>query len=168
MNRNALRMIGPAVLACVASLAGCSDRAEVARSQVVQWAETLDARTTSDGVYVRHDAETVPESDPWGHPIRVGYSRGGMSETLTVRSDGPDGTPFTADDIIETRMKANLAGIGTGVRQRAGELAEDAGRGFFKGAVNGLKDGFRTDRDPPLMDPEHSPDPSAEAGPDEL
>src|SRR5262245_4749268 len=52
-------------------------RKQAALSLCTQWADRLDGQTTEAGVYVRWDGETLPDADPWGHSLRVAYSRGG-------------------------------------------------------------------------------------------
>jgi hypothetical protein len=140
-----------AVLASLAavllvSLVGCrgdQEARERARTQVKRWAERLDAQTTETGVYIRHQGEQLPEQDPWGTPLRVMYSQGGMAETLTVCSAGPDREFDTDDDISMTRMTMNLKGVGEGVRQNVEEVSEKAAAGAGRGAVRGIREGIR-------------------------
>src|SRR4051794_4284075 len=113
------------VISAVLLVAGCSDgkSIELARSQVNTLADRLDSQVTAVGVYV-HPGEgsefDFKESlDPWGHPIKASYSRGGLQETLVVRSAGPDGLFANGDDILAERSKTNLAGVGSGLKENA-------------------------------------------------
>ncbi len=63
-----------------------NDRVAAATAQVKRWAEKLDSETAATGVYCRHDGNQLPESDPWGTPLRVGYSQGGLAEVVMVSS----------------------------------------------------------------------------------
>jgi hypothetical protein len=125
------------------ALIGCAkdDRPERARAQVKQWAEKLDARTTDSGSFLRHQGPTEP--DPWGKDLLVSYSHGGMQETLSVRSAGPDGVEFTEDDLVEVRSKMTLQGIGTGIKRNVEEVAEKGGKGLARGVVQGLREGLK-------------------------
>ena len=122
---------------------GCTDRVETARTQVTRWADRLDRETTETGVYIRHQGEQLPERDPWGVPLKVAYSQGGVAEIVVVSSAGPDGEFDTQDDVIEQRMSANLKGVGEGIKKNAPEVAEKAAAGAAKGMVKGLKEGVK-------------------------
>lgn len=113
------------------------DRADV---QVRRLADELDRRTTDAGVYIRPEERDVQEEDPWGKPIEVTYSQGGIAEVLVVRSAGPDRTFDTEDDIRERRIAANLKGIGTGIRDNAERTAANVAKGVVKGTVQGVKE----------------------------
>jgi len=108
-------------------------------SQCQRWAEKLDAQTTDTGVYERWPTEELPEVDPWGHKLRVLYSQGGVAETVTVRSAGPDGEWHTADDIATMRFSANLKGIGNGIKKNAEETTANAARGLVKGVAEQVR-----------------------------
>lgn len=113
-----------------------------ARDQVARWAEKLDAQTTKTGVYIRHQGENLPEKDPWVKALQVQYKQGGIAETVTVRSAGPDGTLLTSDDIFDQRMAANFKGLGEGVKKNVSEIARETMKGAVKGTVEGIKDVF--------------------------
>ena len=120
---------------------GCSDHAaERAEAQVQRLANDLDGRTTETGVYVRVQEADIKETDPWGTPIRVGYSQGGIAEMVEVRSAGPDRELNTHDDIVTDRMAANLKGVGEGIKNNAEETASRAAKGVVKGAIQGVKE----------------------------
>lgn len=114
-----------------------------ARRLVATWADKLDGQTTDTGVYVRWPNGTLPEDDPWGRPLRVEYSQGGVAEQLTVRSAGPDGVERTVDDVAATRHAVNLKGIGEGVKNNAEETSKNAAKGVVKGIVEGAKDALK-------------------------
>jgi hypothetical protein len=117
-----------------------AERLEAAKSLCNQWADKLDQQTTDAGVYVRWDDETLPENDPWGRPLRVAYSQGGVAEMVQVRSLGPDGESHTADDVVATRSAMNFKGIGTGIKAGAEETTRNAAKGAVAGFVDGIKD----------------------------
>lgn len=143
----------PVVLIALAGIAGLGfllrereqRRIEEARKQEVrslceQWADQLDRQTTDTGVYVRWEGETLPDSDPWGRPLRVAYSQGGLAEAVEVRSFGPDGQTHTVDDIVVNRMAMNFKGVGTGIKQGAEETARNAAKGAVRGLIDGTKE----------------------------
>lgn len=145
----------PAVVACLALVSGTGyavreyerarleeQRVATAKSLCNLWADKLDGRTTAAGVYVQWESETLPDDDPWGRPLRVAYSRGGIAETVEVRSLGPDGVSHTVDDIVAARTAVNFKGIGTGIKEGAEETARNAARGAVKGLAEGVKDRF--------------------------
>lgn len=119
------------------------ERVEAATAQVKRWADQLDSETTSTGVYVRHKGDRLPESDPWGTPLRVGYSQGGLAETVVVTSAGADKVFDTTDDIERTGIAMNFKGVGEGIRKNAGEVAERSARGAMHGAIVGVKEGLK-------------------------
>ena len=115
-------------------------RLATAKSLCNLWADKLDQQTTAAGVYVRWESETLPDNDPWGRPLQVAYSQGGIAEMVEVRSLGPDGLSHTADDIVAARSAVNFKGIGTGIKDGAEETARNAARGAVKGLAEGIKD----------------------------
>jgi hypothetical protein len=117
-----------------------NQRTAAAQAQVTRWADELHAQTTDSGIYIRHPADQLPENDPWGRPLSVTYAQGGFAETLTVRSAGPDGVPFTQDDILAHRSVVNLKGIGKGARDHVEEFAQNGARGLTKGVAEGIKE----------------------------
>lgn len=101
---------------------GAAQRAvEQAEAQVKQIAADLDARTTETGVYVRVKEGEIKENDPWGTPVQVSYSQGGVAEMVSVRSAGPDRQFHTDDDLVAGGMAANLKGIGEGIKKNTEE-----------------------------------------------
>lgn len=143
--RGFLPLVGTAVL-LVATGCGKSakDKAvEDAQAQVRRMAADLDKRTTETGAYIRAKDGEIQETDPWGTPIEVDYSQGGVAETLTVRSAGPDRKFHTDDDLVAQGMSANMKGIGEGVKKNAEETASNAAKGAVKGTVDGVKDSIK-------------------------
>ncbi len=124
---------------------GCGDDAarraaiEQAQRQVARIVEDLDERTTESGVYIRVQEGEIKEQDPWGTPINVSYSQGGVAEVVRVRSAGPDRAFQTDDDIAVQGMAANFKGIGEGIKKNAEETAANASKGVVKGAIAGVK-----------------------------
>jgi hypothetical protein len=111
-----------------------------ARQLVAKWADKLDRQTTDAGVYIRWPNATLPEDDPWGRPLVVEYSQGGVAEHVSVRSFGRDGVDRTFDDVVATRHAVNLKGIGEGVKKNAAETTKNAAKGAVKGIVEGAKE----------------------------
>ncbi|MEX1231011.1 MAG: hypothetical protein WEB58_12275 [Planctomycetaceae bacterium] len=132
-------------LVAATSLPGCTDQASIdkATSQVRRLTEELDKQTTATGVYVRAKEGDAAENDPWGTPLNISYSQGGVSETITVRSAGPDKLLHTDDDILQQGMAMNFKGIGEGIKQNAGETAKNLAKGAVKGAVEGVKESIK-------------------------
>ncbi|HBO45438.1 MAG TPA: hypothetical protein DD670_16205 [Planctomycetaceae bacterium] len=163
------RRLLPVVFFALLFLAGCgdgrleADRAK-AESQVNRCADTLDGQTTEAGVYIRPEKPELPEKDPWGASLVVHYSQGGTTETLVVRSFGPDEISHTEDDITTQRVAVNLKGIGQGIKENADETAEETTKGAVRGAIEGAKEGIRNalkkDNDHKET-PNPSPEPSA-------
>jgi hypothetical protein len=73
----------------------------------------------------------------------VDYSQGGVAETVTVRSAGPDGKYYTKDDAVASGMTANFKGIGSGIRKNATETSSDIAKGLVKGTVEGVKESIK-------------------------
>jgi hypothetical protein len=121
---------------------------EQARAQCRQWADKLDQQTTETGVYVRWPGNVLPEKDPWGRDLLVDYAAGGVAETLTVRSLGPDGKSHTDDDLIEQRHSVNFKGVGLGIKKNAEETARNVGKGLVKGVVEGGREAVRGEKKP--------------------
>lgn len=131
------------------ALGGCNDgqarRAaiEKAAAQVRRLADELDAQTTETGVYIRVEDGEIQEKDPWGTPIDVTYAQGGMAETVTVRSAGPDTEFHTEDDLVAQGTATNFKGVGEGIKKNAEETAANAAKGLVKGTVEGVKDSIK-------------------------
>lgn len=141
----------PAYAAILLMLAaGCGEqgepprvRIEKAQAQVRRIAEDLDKRTTETGVYIRVKEADIKEIDPWGTSIKVTYAQGGVAETVTVRSAGPDREFQTNDDITAGGMSANLKGIGEGIKKNAEQAAANVAKGAVKGTVAGVKESIK-------------------------
>lgn len=135
-----LALVGAAFVA-----AGCGDdrSRERANAQVQRLADDLDAKTTETGVYIRVKQGEIKETDPWGTPIKVNYSQGGVAETIEVRSAGADREFHTSDDLVAQRMVANLKGIGEGIKKNAEATAASAAKGLVKGTVEGVKESIK-------------------------
>lgn len=129
------------------SLSGCGDnqqlKIEQAQSRVSGLAEELDQNTTDTGVYVRIDEDEIKDIDPWGTRIKIAYAQGGVAETVTVRSAGPDREFHTPDDIQSVKFSANLKGIGTGIAKHAEQTANSTAKGVVKGIVSGVKESVK-------------------------
>ncbi len=125
---------------------GCSGESrnlERARSQVGRLADHFDRQTSAAGVYIRPANNQAGENDPWGTPIIVEYSQGGMAEIVTVTSAGPDRELHSKDDISTFRQSTNFKGVGEGIKQNAGEVAGEMAKGAVKGTVEGVKESVK-------------------------
>lgn len=91
-------------------------------------ADELAKETDSDGRFVRRPEGPLSENDVWGHPFRLAYQPGRLSDGLEVRSAGPDGEWQTRDDIIATRS-SNI---------HSKTLVREAGSGLFNTAKERL------------------------------
>jgi len=114
-----------------------------ARAQVGRIATDLDQRTAETGVYQKVDPDQIQETDPWGRPLKIDYSQGGIAETVTVRSAGPDGEFHSDDDLVASGVSANFKGIGNGVKKNAQETSSNIAKGLVKGAVDGMKESIK-------------------------
>jgi hypothetical protein len=144
MNMIPMRWIASTV--ALATLAGCSQldsRPEKAQAQLRRVADDLDAQTTDTGRYIRAKAGPIAETDPWGTKLKVAYAADGTAEELSVQSAGPDHEFGTDDDLFEQRVSVNLAGVGEGIKQNIGEVAEEAASGAVRGAIRGVSEGFK-------------------------
>lgn len=129
---------------------GCDNGAEVRRvqtekaaDQVQRITEQLDRATNEAGIYDRAAGEKVQENDPWGTQIRVTYSQGGVAETVTVRSAGPDRQFHTSDDLLAQGAAVNFKGIGEGIKNNAEATAANASKGAVKGTIDGVKESLK-------------------------
>lgn len=111
-----------------------------ARALCNQWADRLDKQTTDAGIYFRWDGDTLPDNDPWGNPLRVSYSQGGVSEMVEVHSLGSDGRTHTDDDIAITRVAMNFKGLGTGLNRGIEDTSAKASKGLVSGTIAGIKE----------------------------
>jgi len=120
-----------------------NQRTVAAHAQVARWAEQLHGQTTDAGIYIRQPGNQLAENDPWGTPLSVAYAQGGLAETVTVRSAGPDRTFYTEDDIVAQRSVVNFKGIATGAKENVEDFAHKSARGLTKGAAEGIKEAIR-------------------------
>ena len=134
------------ILLTLLPLAGCGpSAADHATSQVNVLAEKLSQDVADDGWFKPGKAV---EADPWGNPLEVKYTRHNARETLRVRSNGPDGLPFTRDDITSRPHSLTNDAAQVDVTQRRQKTAEGytdaltrgAGRGIVEGVAQGWKD----------------------------
>lgn len=71
------------------------------------------AQPDSSGGFKHYEGLT--EADPWGNNLKVDYKQDGISETITVRSAGPDSNFDTQDDLVRTRTTSNFWGFHRGL-----------------------------------------------------
>lgn len=98
------------MLVVILLFSGCSDpKVDQAYSQVNAIHARLDNEfDEKTGFFIKQE---VKELDPWGRKIIVEYNTRNNYQTLTVRSAGIDGLPYTYDDII---VKSKRWKVGTG------------------------------------------------------
>ncbi|MEZ6090041.1 MAG: hypothetical protein R3C05_18845 [Pirellulaceae bacterium] len=134
-------------LVCVLAVftSGCGNATlhreiEQAQAQVRRIVAELDQRTTETGVYVRIKDDDIVEIDPWSTRIEITYSQGGIAETVSVRSAGPDRLFHSDDDVVAQASTTNLKGVGEGIKKNSEEVAKNVGKGLVKGVVSGVKE----------------------------
>jgi hypothetical protein len=76
--------------------AGRAETSETATRLADEIAKEVD----TDGRFIRKPEGALAEADAWGRPLRLMYKSGTISETLEVRSAGPDGEFETRDDVV--------------------------------------------------------------------
>lgn len=113
-------------------------------SKVNVCAEKLSYLVGEDGWFKRTDPD---EKDAWGNQLTVRYKIQGGQETLIVVSNGPDGLPYTKDDIqsnswtidnnkvLEAMKKARHENRKVGVEDISSSLT----KGLVKGVLQGWK-----------------------------
>lgn len=112
------------------------ERLANARSLCSHWADKLDQADdwkelwSSSGEQLR---------DPWGHSLFVVHSTGTVTETIAVRSPGPDGVQNNDDDIAEQRTSVSASAAAGAVADKMKEKAAESGqsmkekvKGWFK------------------------------------
>lgn len=115
-------------------------RQETAEDQAYAWCSKLEAERDETGRWKRPSAEVLPESDPWGNPLRVRYEATKYSEKMTVSSDGPDGKQWTRDDITWSVANTNWIDMAREGAVAVEEVAGAASRGVVGGAIEGVTD----------------------------
>ena len=136
-------IVAVVVLTAIFYFVGVSNRNarefEKARAQVETCVENLDAQTNDTGTYIRVPNGDLEEIDPWGTPLKVLYSQGGVMEVIKVSSAGKDKSFGTNDDLVAHRQSTNLKGLGNGIKGGAEETSESIAAGLVKGVKRGLK-----------------------------
>ena len=142
MHKRLAALFASLMIGSLVTLIGCdmgrSQKAGIdqTRAQVQRMAAELDQQTTATGTYVRVDG--TEDSDAWATPLSVAYARGGLAETVTVRSAGPDRQFHTDDDIVASGATVNLAGVGEGIQQNVEETSAKVAKGAVRGVVQGV------------------------------
>ncbi len=108
-------------------------------SQVNVLADRLKRQVDDNGRFMRADTSEV---DVWGKPIRVTYEEGSFVESLHVASNGPDGLPFTKDDIGIT-WKLNTKQAREEKRENRERGIEGSSAALTKGLVKGVFEGMK-------------------------
>lgn len=67
-----------------------------------------NAKSTTDHVEGR-------ELDPWGNKIRIDYKQEWTTETIFVRSAGPDGSYETSDDLTKSHERTKVSSVASGI-----------------------------------------------------
>lgn len=86
---------------------------KVADALVQKWADTAQQKASESGGF--EQVEGLTDLDPWGNPVTVEYTQHWFNEVCTVRSNGPDGQPRTADDLLRVRKASNPLGLWSGM-----------------------------------------------------
>lgn len=129
------RLFSLILVAMVVSFSGCASgpsKEEQALSQVnvIVRKEFNDKNFPTDG--------TTGEKDAWGHDLTWDLEKHWNSYSLKVRSNGPDGLPYTKDDITAT----------SSVKVTDEESASERFvRGLARGTLKGIKQGLFGQKD---------------------
>lgn len=133
------------ILVCLL-MGGCSDaERQKARSKIEVVAEKLAGQTNENGLI---PFKGIEENDPWGNEIRVRYTEnvnrsGRWEQTVEVRSSGPDGLPFTRDDMVAKRTLVLIGPPKASMAERIEKNSEAISRGFIRGIFKGTGEGIR-------------------------
>jgi hypothetical protein len=120
--------------------AEAESKLKLTKATVLKTAEEYDAQRTGMGAFKRPGDGykfTLTDTDSYGKPLLILYSRGAVVDSFKVRSAGPDQTYYTEDDIIEEKWSANGAGAVEGMRNSAGDLLQGARDKIFGGKKDG-------------------------------
>jgi hypothetical protein len=132
-------MIG-LVLAATSCGESLESKRNRATSQVNVLAEKLSEKVNADGMFDR--VGEVEDVDPWDNRLVVKYDRKGPRETLTVRSNGPDGLPLTRDDIA-ARFHLDSDQAREARSKETQKSVEGVSRAFSKGLTRGVFDAVK-------------------------
>jgi len=123
--RSLLVAIGIAALTFV----GCGpSNTDKARSQV-----EVISRLPFNDTNFKPDG-TTGQDDPWGHEITWEIEKGIWNYIVLTRSSGPDGLPYTGDDVV---AKSYIA-----IDRKEG-VSESIARGLTRGATKGIREGLK-------------------------
>jgi hypothetical protein len=123
------------------SVAGCGpSKRAVTQSRV----ETL-AREWGETKVRFLERGRTSERDAWDNAISWERTTGVGSCLLVVRSNGPDGLPYTRDDVVARHCHPIPGELTRNLR--AG--SEAMGHGGARGVVKGVKEGLKTKKDKP-------------------
>jgi hypothetical protein len=78
--------------------------------------------------------------DPWGNKLICDFMKGEKKNVLELRSAGPDGLPYTDDDIV---VKKEYVKDQTTLSKRVEAGVESFMRGLTRGSVGGAREGMR-------------------------
>jgi hypothetical protein len=147
-----------AALAVVVFCSGCGESTASKKNRTLSQIEVLADQQSreigEDGWFKRKQVEDV---DAWGNKVELKFKRSSGVETVVVWSNGPDGLPFTRDDISShsyscynsevlaeiARIRAENAKVRSKDRQ---ESVENYGFHLTKGLTKGVREGWQ-DRD---------------------
>ena len=113
------------------------DQMDQAKSQLEVLIRKVD-KANHEGQSISTE-ELEPTMDPWGHPVICEFNK--SQSTLELRSAGPDGLPYTKDDIVVTRTYKKA------FHKLMEENAESLMRGLTRGSVGGAREGLREGKD---------------------
>mgnify|MGYP001603291918 CR=1 FL=1 len=83
----------------------------------------------------------VEENDPWGNAYQSKIEKGSMNYVLEIRSSGPDGLPFTRDDLVAQSF-SNHSDFSKVLGKDAENIAEGTMKGIGRGITEGIREGM--------------------------
>ena len=130
-------IISVVVLLALVSLAGWGLWQKYQRTKTIATLKSVASRIED---IVKDDTTPDPvggelgETDAWGNPLSLRFSRDLLGASLTVRSAGGDARLETSDDILEIRFVSALTAreIGKALKEKGMEKLAEKWKGFLK------------------------------------
>ena len=123
----------PFAVLAVAAVAGCGPSARELQER------TLSILNVEADRWDGGEEFATVAKDAYGRPLAASVRKGVLSDTLEVRSSGPDRLPKNSDDIVVTRSRRHGR---TSLTEEAAKAAEGLASGTASGAIKGLKKGL--------------------------
>lgn len=98
--------------------------------------ELGEKKSKSGGGFAHHQGLTP--ADPWGNRLKVTYDQVWATETLTVRSAGPDQRFDNDDDLVRVKETSNFGGILSGIPTGYAFVGGWLGLGLLACAFSGV------------------------------